>query len=86
MRLVVCVLIFLILLLFIRTSAGSFRCMNLHDMTLGDKKKNLLLAKNFCIFIKHCFKRVKLVSRKKKTQRISDLNATKCEQNTEEKF
>lgn len=67
--LVVFVLIFLILLLFIRTSAGFFHCMNLHDMTSGDKK-NLLLAKNFCIFIKHRFKRVKLVSRKKNIKDI----------------
>lgn len=38
--LVVRVLIFLILLLFIRTSTGFFHCMNLHDMTSRDKKKS----------------------------------------------
>lgn len=41
--------------------------MKLNDMTLGDKKNiNPFLAKNFCIFIKHCFKRVMAVLEEKK--------------------
>lgn len=39
-----------------------------NDTTLGDKKKNLFLAKNYCIFIKHCFKRVVVIAGKKKYQ------------------
>lgn len=55
--------------------------MKLNDMTLGDKKNiNPFLAKNFCIFIKHCFKRVMAVLEEKKKKTAIKDTIFKCYQ------
>lgn len=46
---------------------------------LWEIKKNLFLAKNYCIFIKHCFKRVVVIAGKKKIPAIKDI-VFKCYQ------
>lgn len=78
MSLVVRVLIFLIPLLFIRTSAGFFHCMNLHDMTSGDKKSSFA-SQEFLHFHQTLLQKGKVGFRKRKKQTIKDIRF-KCYQ------
>jgi len=76
---VACVLIFLILLLFRKKISIFFFTVQSRMIRLWEIKKNLFLAKNYCIFIKHCFKRVVVIAGKKKIPAIKDI-VFKCYQ------